>query len=226
MRESFVLFTEYAEHMKLLNMEQRGVLLTAIMNYETDIELPEMDDCVAMAFSFIKANLDRTDQKYETTKAARSAAGQASGEARRNKSEQTRTNTNKSEQNEQTGTKRNKTNNNVNVNVNDNVFKEKEVKEKEKLSPAVREELDAFVEHRKKLRKPMTDHAIDLLVTKLLKLAATDEERVEMLREAIEKGWQTVYKHEARGKPPNRFNSFQQRKYDEDDLEQQLLFGG
>ena len=217
MRDSFVLFTEYAEHMELLSMEQRGVLFTAIMAYEMGADLPEMDDCVKMAFSFIRANLDRTNQKYEDTKKKRSAAGLASAEAKRNKREQTATNINKRQQ---TATKSTV---NVNVNVNDNVKKEK-VNQKEKLSPAVREELEQFIEHRKKIKKPMTDHAVELLINKLNTLADSDDERIQMLREAIEKGWQTVYKH-GRGKPPNKFNRFEQRAYG-DDLENELLFGG
>lgn len=92
MSESFILFTEYMEHMELLTMEQRGILFTAIMAYEIGDPLPEMDIGVKMAFSFIKANLDRSDQKYKDIKRKRSAAGIASAEARRNKSKQEPTN--------------------------------------------------------------------------------------------------------------------------------------
>ncbi len=33
-KNSFVMYTTYAEHINLLTMEQRGLLLTAIMNYD------------------------------------------------------------------------------------------------------------------------------------------------------------------------------------------------
>lgn len=65
MKETFILYTEYAKHIKLLNMEQRGVLFSAIISYETDEELPEMDAVTQMAFSFIKEDLDRNKSNYQ-----------------------------------------------------------------------------------------------------------------------------------------------------------------
>lgn len=51
-----------------------------------------------------------------------------------------------------------------------------------------------FIEHRKKLRKPMTDKAIALLITKLNKLApGNTSEKVELINTAIERGWMSVY---------------------------------
>lgn len=65
MKETFILYTEYAKHLLLLSMEQRGVLFTAIMNYQTGEELPEMDDVTTMAFSFIRSDLERTEREYQ-----------------------------------------------------------------------------------------------------------------------------------------------------------------
>lgn len=42
-KNSFVMYTTYAEHINLLTMEQRGLLLTAIMNYASGEPLPDMD---------------------------------------------------------------------------------------------------------------------------------------------------------------------------------------
>lgn len=41
-KNSFVMYTTYAEHINLLTMEQRGLLLTAIMNYASGEPLPDM----------------------------------------------------------------------------------------------------------------------------------------------------------------------------------------
>lgn len=65
MKETFILYTEYAKHLMLLSMEQRGVLFTAIMSYQTGDELPEMDDVTAMAFSFIRSDLERAEREYQ-----------------------------------------------------------------------------------------------------------------------------------------------------------------
>ncbi|MDK8182079.1 hypothetical protein [Paenibacillus sp. UMB4589-SE434] len=53
--------------------------------------------------------------------------------------------------------------------------------------------LESFVEFRKKIKKPMTDRAIDLLLSKLDKLATNDEEKIAILEQSILNGWQSVF---------------------------------
>lgn len=64
-RDSFVIFASYMKSFSKLNMEQRGVLITAMMNYQIGDELPEMDALTDMAFSFIKDDMDFNNQKYD-----------------------------------------------------------------------------------------------------------------------------------------------------------------
>jgi uncharacterized protein YdaU (DUF1376 family) len=54
--------------------------------------------------------------------------------------------------------------------------------------------LRAFREHRAKLRRPMTDHALRLLINKLAALRASGMDPVKLIDTAIEHGWMTVYK--------------------------------
>lgn len=128
MKDSFVLYTRYAKHIEKLNMEQRGVLFTAIMNHATGDDLPEMDAATDIIAGIIIEDIEECDRKWEETKAARSKAGKASAEKRQqdategNKTEQTPTNSNKTEQKA--------TNSTVNVNVNVNGLKEKDKKKK------------------------------------------------------------------------------------------------
>ena len=46
-------------------MEQRGVLLTAIMAYQTETELPEMDGTTNMCFMFIRQRIDLDNETYD-----------------------------------------------------------------------------------------------------------------------------------------------------------------
>ena len=82
-KNSFVLYTDYCEHMELLNMEQRGVLFTAIMCYASGGEIPDMDGATRMAFSFIKKQMDRDTTRYVRTVEARSQAGKKGGRPRK-----------------------------------------------------------------------------------------------------------------------------------------------
>ena len=84
MKNSFVLYTEYAKHLTLLSMEQRGVLFTAIMAFETGEEMPEMDGMTKMAFSFISEQLSRDKEKYESICKKRSEAGRNGGRPKAN----------------------------------------------------------------------------------------------------------------------------------------------
>lgn len=128
MKDSFVIYTRYAKHIEKLNMEQRGVLFTAIMNHATGDELPEMDAATDIICGIIIEDIEECARKWEETKAARSRAGKASAEKRQqdategNKTEQAPTNSNKTEQTA--------TNSTVNVNVNVNGLKEKDKKKK------------------------------------------------------------------------------------------------
>ena len=65
MKNSFVLYTDYMEHIQLLDLEQRGVLITAIMSYASDGTVIEMDGMTAMAFSFIRSQLDRDNDMLD-----------------------------------------------------------------------------------------------------------------------------------------------------------------
>lgn len=128
MKDSFVLYTRYAKHIEKLNMEQRGLLFTAIMNHATGDDLPEMDAATDIIAGIIIEDIEECARKWEETKAARSKAGKASAEKRQqdategNKTEQAPTSSNKTEQTA--------TNSTVNVNVNVNGLKEKHKKRK------------------------------------------------------------------------------------------------
>nr|DAF59571.1 MAG TPA: hypothetical protein [Siphoviridae sp. ctmIh35] len=84
MRDSFVLYTEYMAQIELLNMEQRGELLTAIMNHALCRASPELDAVTSMAFSFIRSRMDRDGEKYEKTVEARKEAGKMGGRPKAN----------------------------------------------------------------------------------------------------------------------------------------------
>lgn len=98
MKNSFILFTDYMNHLELLSMEQRGILLTALMCYQSQHDLPEMDSVTKMAFSFIKQDMDINNAKYEQTVEHRKEAGRLGGLAKASKGKQKVANASKSKQ--------------------------------------------------------------------------------------------------------------------------------
>lgn len=61
---SFLMYLDYEEQFNLLTDEQLGMLIRAIMKYEKTHEEPKLEGMMKMAFSFIKAQLDRDREKY------------------------------------------------------------------------------------------------------------------------------------------------------------------
>ena len=86
MRDSFLMYTANMHQISLLTMEQRGVLFTAIMYYAAGQPVPEMDGMTQMAFSFIKAQMDRDNEKYLKMVEARREAGKLGGRPKGNAS--------------------------------------------------------------------------------------------------------------------------------------------
>ncbi len=80
MRESFVLYTEYQEHLELLSTEELGILFKAIFAYQSESDLPEMNAAVKIAFSFIRKRMDADAEKYEEMCRKRAEAGRKGAE--------------------------------------------------------------------------------------------------------------------------------------------------
>lgn len=53
--------------------------------------------------------------------------------------------------------------------------------------------IQEFIVFRKKIKKPMTDHAVKLMLSKLNKLASSTAEQIEILNQSILNGWQGIF---------------------------------
>lgn len=78
-KKSFVLYCDYRKHFSLLSPEEQGCLIMAIFEYvETGAE-PVLEAMPLMAFSFIRAQLDRDIDKYQEICRKRKEAGSKGG---------------------------------------------------------------------------------------------------------------------------------------------------
>lgn len=68
---------------------------------------------------------------------------------------------------------------------------------KEKVTYVPDEELNtailSFIENRKKLKKPMTDRAIELMLKHLFEMSQDADEQIAILNQSIEGGWTNIY---------------------------------
>ena len=110
--------------------------------------------------------------------------------------------------------------------------KKKENKKKSSASFVADDDLNAaiisFMEFRKKIKKPMTETAIKLMIEKLNKLTPNIKEQIEIINQSILNGWQGIFplKQETTNQQPqrnNRFCNFEQRKEDYNEWEERIL---
>lgn len=85
-----------------------------------------------------------------------------------------------------------------------------------------------YVEFRKKIKKPMTEKAIQLAVGKLKKMANTVDDQIAILNQSIVNGWSGLYplneeKNTKKQQNVKNSNNFERRQYDMDNLEAKLL---
>lgn len=74
-----------------------------------------------------------------------------------------------------------------------------------------------FIKFRKEIKKPMTDHAIELLINKLNKLSSDTSEQIEILNQSMLNGWQGIFPLKESGKKPKE-TTIDESKNDLDDL--------
>ena len=84
MKNSFVLYTDYKQHINLLSVEDKAKLLDAIFEYAEGNEV-ELDGMALMAFSFIRSQMDKDNEKYREICEKRRNAGQKGGQAKQEK---------------------------------------------------------------------------------------------------------------------------------------------
>ena len=88
-KKSFILYDSYYEQVMMLSVEERGQLLTAIYEYESEGEVRiEMSPVAAMAFSFIRSNMDRDRTEYEERCAKNRANGKRGGRPKKEESKE------------------------------------------------------------------------------------------------------------------------------------------
>lgn len=115
-KKSVILYTEWAQPLKALSLEDKGRIFDAILSYSETGETPHFDSNAAeMAFSFIRLRLDENAKKWADVRQKRREAGRLGGKQRQ---------ANQANQANATFAKQNKqsqANQAVNVNVNANV---------------------------------------------------------------------------------------------------------
>lgn len=211
-KHTFVMYKSWDSAIQSMTDDQAGKLLKAIYDYQLGREKGATDPAVVPILALMSTKFDEDAESYEQVCAARAEAGRKGGAAKASNAKQMLANASSAKQ---SLASRSKAYQNVpeseSESVSDSVSESVSASEKEKRGaahsaydpdPEVNSAIKDFVDQRKKMRKPMTDRAIQLFQNRLESLSKGDKAlKIQMIDTAIERGWQTVYppKEEKRG---------------------------
>lgn len=225
-KNSFVMYTDYIDQISLLTDEEAGQLLKAVMQYAKSGELPEIDNrMVSLTLSFIIAQIDRDNEKYEAKIEKLKAAGQQGGLAKAKNAK-----ANASQATKDLAFLADNVNVNVDVNVNDN-----DIKKINKKSAPVRHKYGEYKnvllsdEELEKLKNQFPgdyEKRIENLSSYMRSKGKTYKDHLATIR-----NWARRDEAEAKEKQAavnarrGTFHSLEQNNYDFDALEKRLLEG-
>lgn len=195
MKDGMILYASYAEKFQRLTDAQFGRLIRLVFKYQAGEDVGNIDDfAVSLAFDVIRYDLDRNNEKYERIIERNRENGKKGGRPKNPVGfEKTQDNPEEPKKADKDKEK-DKDKDKVEDKDINNKSKRKRFADDDDLNNAI---LD-FIEHRRKLRKPMTDHAVQLFLDRLNKMATDKDDQINLINVAILKGWQTVYPSEER----------------------------
>lgn len=227
-RAYFLAYHSYLAAIEPLSEAERGRLFTACLCYSMAGEAPELRGNERFVWPAIQSQIDRDRQSYDERCAAnRGNAIRRYATASDGVPDAAILEKEKAKEKEKGKTKKNeneKTSENISETVNENVnAKETSPAGSKKAAPlagGMRDAMERFQEHRKRLHAPMTQDAVSLLLTRLEALGGESEaNKIALLDQSIERGWKGVYP--LNGDPPagrERARHGSQRTYTDDQL--------
>ena len=183
-KKGVVMYYDILDQLEDFTDEQFGKITRAIIKYDKTGQITEFDDLsMKVAFKMLKPILDRNKQEYAEICEKRREAGSLGGKqkvANASKCYQMLANDSKST-------------------YNDNDIDKDKVKDKVKEiikeieSESLRVEIQEFVKMRTRIKKPLTAHALDLILRELNRLTPNIDEQVLIVQQSIKNGWQGVF---------------------------------
>lgn len=209
MKDTFVLYAKYIDSIEYLTREERGDLLTALLAYSANRDLPEMDGATKAAYGFIKTQMDIDSSKYEERcEKNKENAGKKRKKATSKHSVAIGSDRKRSVAIGSDG-KRSccdsdcDSDSDYESDSDTDALKKQSTKEKSAIADEeksyypdekLNEAFKHFVENRKSMKKPMSDYAISLAIKHLNDLSGGDSEKaIRLVNDAIEHSWMSFY---------------------------------
>ena len=200
MNGKVIIAEEYLEPVEELSDAQAGELMKAVMRYSVTGELPETEDqAVTILFMLMKSYIDRNQKAYEETCRRNRENGKRGGRPKTERLSEKPSGYSENPENPNQNQNQNQNHDQTSPDGEERRERELKLPKEIPLPPGldqdfVQEAFRDFREHRRKLRKPMTTKAEEMIIADLAKLAKGDAvAAVKILEQSIKNGWQGVF---------------------------------
>lgn len=181
-------FTDFTRDIEPLSDAERGRLLTAMLLYAKDETDTDLKGNERFIWGLVKKNIDSQRESYQKICESAANARNALSEIRLKQTEtDCRSTVSEQEYDKEQEKEKDKEENKIKKSYILSSLRSDKYSEKK------REALSAFVEHRKAMKKPMTEQAFKLLESKLMSLSTDEDEQIAILEQSILNGWQGVF---------------------------------
>lgn len=175
-------FTDFATKTKSLNDAEFGRLARAMLSYADTEQEPELKGNERYAWDMVRGDIDKQIQAYKEICTINKRIATERNASLRSVTER-----------EEPSRSVVRTKNEDKEELKKETIPKGIVKKEVTGDPKLDEALDAFIEFRKKMKKPMTERTVNLLLSNLDKLANSTSEKVEIINQSILNGWTGVY---------------------------------
>lgn len=181
------LFVDYLDAIEPLGDAERGRLFTSLLLYAKTGAVPQLGGNERFLFPMMKAQIDRDITIFDEVSKARSEAGKLGGRPKNQTKAKKAIAFSESKKSKDKDKDKDNTKEKIPT----------ESKRKRFENPLLQEAFDGFAEMRMAIKKPLTERAADMIISKLDKLSdsvnAKDRYKIECLNQSVLNNWQGLF---------------------------------
>ena len=183
------LSTSWLTKTEALNDGEVGRLFRGMLQYASTGEAPDLKGGERVLWSEAREAIE----KQLSISEKRAVAGSLGGVAKAGKLWQTVANDSKPKQTVANDSKEKTTPSDSPLKENRKKAISKDIAKERQLSPALEAAVREFKDMRTRMRKPMTELAIERMLHKLTTLASDEKTQIDIIHQSIDKGWTDLY---------------------------------
>lgn len=225
-KNNFLLYTENIEEIEELSMEQRGLLLTALLYYQDGRDVPEMDALTRMVFKFLKKRIDYDNESYEKKCLQNKANGSKGGRPKNTDNTKNKENQTDTEKTERFLEKPKKPDIDTDIDTDNSIISFVDCNIKSSNKKQLKQEVinnyyedkelnDLFLEYldiRKKIKAVNSERAIKNLISTIQKLSNGNRETAKaLINQSITNSWKDIYPLKKNGKGSSYIDAIDNR---------------